>query len=360
MMSTEERIKAIEEELRKTKRHKGTEHHLGLLLAKLAKLKREQRVRASRKGGGKGFDIKKSGDATVVLVGFPSVGKSTLLSKITRAKSKIAEYDFTTLEVIPGVLEYEGAKIQVLDIPGIVGGAGKGRGRGREIISVARKADLLLILLEVKHPRHYGIILGELGGAGLRLNEDPPRITVEKSSRGGIFINSSVKLTKLKRQTIIAILNEFGMHNGTITFREDATAERLIDVLEGNRAYTPAIIAVNKTDLTKGIPEGFPEESIGVSAETGKGLEELKKSIYDGLGLIKVFTKPRSGEIKWDEPMILKKDVTVEGACKKLPRDFLKEFRYALVWGKSVKFPGQRVGLEHHLRDGDVLQILKR
>ena len=65
------------------------------------------------------------------MIGFPSVGKSTLLTSITETESLVAAYEFTTLTCIPGVINYNNTKIQLLDLPGIIEGAADGRGRGR-------------------------------------------------------------------------------------------------------------------------------------------------------------------------------------------------------------------------------------
>ncbi|KAJ0478270.1 putative GTP binding domain, P-loop containing nucleoside triphosphate hydrolase [Helianthus annuus] len=102
-------------EMAKTQKNKAIAHHLGLLKAKLAKLRRELLTPTSKGGGGAGesFDVTKSGDARVGLVGFPSVGKSTLLNKLSDTFSEVVSYEFTTLTCIPGVNTYRGAKIQV-------------------------------------------------------------------------------------------------------------------------------------------------------------------------------------------------------------------------------------------------------
>ena len=108
--------------------------------SKLARLRAQllEPVPGAGSGGGSGFDVSKSGDARIALVGFPSVGKSTFLSKTTKTKSEVAAYSFTTLTAIPGVLEYGGAEIQILDLPGIIEGASEGKGRGRQVISAAK------------------------------------------------------------------------------------------------------------------------------------------------------------------------------------------------------------------------------
>ncbi len=95
----------------------------------------------------------KTGDARVALIGFPSVGKSTLLTELTGTKSEAASYEFTTLTCIPGNIMHKGTKIQLLDLPGIIEGAAHGKGRGRQVIAVAKSSDLVLMVLDAAKVR---------------------------------------------------------------------------------------------------------------------------------------------------------------------------------------------------------------
>jgi hypothetical protein len=363
MVSIEERIKEIREEIRNTPYNKATQHHIGKLKAKLARLIDEsQRKKVSKKG--KTYGAKKSGDATVVLAGFPSVGKSTLLNKLTNAESRVAEYDFTTLKVIPGILEYKGAKIQILDVPGLIHGASSGKGRGKEVLSVIRNADLLLILIDVFNLQQLDVINKELYEAGVRLNEKPPDVKILKKNRGGVEISSTVELTKIGEDTIKAVLSEYRIHNADVLIREDVTIEQLIDAVIGNRIYIPSIVALNKIDLVK---EDYLEKVqsqlkgyIPISADKNTNLEKLKEAIFERLNFIRVYLKPQGGEVDLKEPIIVPGSTTVGGVCSRIHRDFKSKFRYAQIWGKSVRFKGQRVGLEHVLVDEDVLSIIVR
>ena len=145
-------------------------------LRKLARLRAQLLEPTSSGGGpGSGFDVSKSGDARISLVGFPSVGKSTFLSKVTKTRSEVASYAFTTLTAIPGVLEYDGAEIQLLDLPGIIEGASEGKGRGRQVISAAKTSDLILMVLDAtKRAEQRAQLEAELEAVGIRLNREPP------------------------------------------------------------------------------------------------------------------------------------------------------------------------------------------
>jgi uncharacterized protein len=167
----EKQIKDIEDEIFNTQKNKATEHHIGKLKAKLAKLRAQVEIRKGSGAKGQGFAVKKSGDATVCLIGFPSIGKSTLINQLTDAKSRVGAYDFTTLDAIPGMLKYKGAEIQIIDLPGLISGASEGRGRGREILSAIRNADLILFMIDAQHRAHLSLMAQELQKAGLRLNQ---------------------------------------------------------------------------------------------------------------------------------------------------------------------------------------------
>ncbi|HOI39356.1 MAG TPA: GTP-binding protein [Methanobacterium sp.] len=361
-MDIEERIRKIEEEITKTPYNKATSHHIGKLKAKISKLREESIKRSSSSTKGRGFTLKKTGDSTVVLVGFPSVGKSTILNQITNAQSKIGAYEFTTLDVIPGVMEYRGAQIQIFDIPGIIAGASKGKGRGREILSVARNADLIVMVLDVFNPHHQELIMDELINIGIRPNRKAPDVTVKRRKLGGVKLASTVPLTHMDEKTIRSILNEYGFHSADVLIREDITIDRFIDALDNSIVYIPLLMVVNKIDLVdatylKKLKEKM-DDALYIAADKGMMVEELKDEIYHRLKLIRIYMKPQGQKADLEEPLIIRKGATVEDVAGRLHRDFLKNFRHAKVWGNSVKFPGQKVGLEHVLQDKDVLRII--
>ena len=226
--------------------------HLQLLKAKLAKLKAE--VVAGPKGGGAkpgdGFDVTKSGDVRVGMVGFPSVGKSSLLTALTGTQSEVAAYEFTTLTCIPGTIHYRGARIQLLDMPGIIEGAKDGKGRGRQVIGTARTCDVILIVLDAAKPlTHKRLIEKELEGFGIRLNKRPPNVVFTRKEKGGIAFRST-QTQSLDEETVKAVCNEYRIHNAEIQVRQpNLTVEELIDVIEGkNIVYIPCLYVLNKID----------------------------------------------------------------------------------------------------------------
>jgi len=270
-MGVEEKIKAIEDEMARTKYHKGTEHHFGKLKARVAHLKK---MMGQKKKGGARFSVRKSGDATVILIGEASVGKSSVFNSLTGAHSKVGDHPFTTQKIIPGIMDYGGVQIQVLDTPALELGEG-------EILSFASMADLVVVVCDASKKNLTGIM-------------------------------KELERVKVKGEPFVII---------------------------------------NKCDVEGG--GGFC-----ISALDGMGIEELKEEMYRRLKLLRVYMKPRRGEADRNRPLVVKEGSSVSDVWEKLR---LKgEMGYALVWGSSAKFPGQKVGEEHILKDGDVITIVMR
>ena len=381
-MGVMEKIKEIEAEMARTQKNKATNYHLGTLKAKLARLRNELFVEqggGGGGGGGEGFDVARNGDARVALIGFPSVGKSSLLSELTSTESLAAGYEFTTLTCIPGVLKYKGSKIQVLDLPGIIEGAAHGAGRGKEVIAVARSADAILIVLDAGKEglqRHREILERELETVGIRLNQKRPDVTVSKrKAGGGVRFASTVPQPNLgpePEKLVTQILKEYRVMSADVLAREAITVDQLVDVVQGNREYKPCLYLYNKID-TVTIEEidqlaRMPHSMVGsVAQHYNIGLAEeddrLKQNLWKYLGLTRVYTKRKGSPPDLEEPVVLseiRKGTTVKSLCANISSEMLRDFNYALVWGTSAKHTPQRCGLTHPLDDEDVVQIVTK
>ncbi|XVH30810.1 OBG GTPase family GTP-binding protein [Haloferacaceae archaeon DSL9] len=366
-MGLEEDIDAIREEIANTPYNKSTEAHIGRLKAKLAE-KKEKLENQSSAGGGQGYAVEKHGDATVALVGFPSVGKSTLINALTNAESETGAYEFTTLDVNPGMLQYRGANIQILDVPGLIEGAAGGRGGGREVLSVVRTADLVVFMLSVFEIEKYERLWEELYENKIRLDASPPSLNIRKTGRGGIKVTTNDRV-ELDDETIKGVLREYGYVNAEVTVRGDITVDELIDGIMDNRVYLPSIVTVNKADLIDReylptVHENLremgldPDEVTFISASAEKGLDSLKDRIWEALGLVRIYMDKPGRGVDDDEPLVLRSGETVGDACTKLGRDFEERFRFARVSGPSAKHDEQQVGKDHVLADEDVLRIV--
>ncbi len=371
-MSTEElrkRIEELEKELSETKYNKRTQHAIGLLKAKIARLRDELEKRQSKsRHSGIGYAVKKEGDVTIGLVGKPSVGKSTILTKLTNKESKIGAYEFTTLDVVPGLMNYEFVNFQILDLPGIIEGASKNKGFGRKVLSVVRSCDMILLVIDARNIKDIDILLKELNESGIRVNKERPNIKINRTHSGGIKIVANLSNETLPEETIKEILRDNKIMNAEVLISEKGVdIYDLIDALYNNLTYVKGAIILNKIDLLdkktleekiKEVKEKYPGFSVAtVSADKNINLNELKRFIYKELGFIKIYLKEPRKEPDLSRPLIVREGDSIKTVCEKIHKDFVKRFRFAKIKGNSVKFDWQRVGLDHEVSDGDIIEI---
>eukprot|EP01084_Bolivina_argentea_P089965 162191_1 len=350
----------------RTQKNKATEYHLGLLKAKLSQLRKQLLAPPPGSGGkGEGFDVMKSGNASVALIGFPSVGKSSFLNLVCGGtKSAESAHEFTTLTCIPGLLTYNTAKIQLLDLPGIIEGASKGKGRGKQVIAVARSCDMVFMMVDaIKGEIQKKLLTKELFDCGIRLNCKPRDIYIKKTKGGGMKINATVPLTQINKRLIEGILQSYKIHNCDVVIREDVSMDELIDAIEGNRKYLPCLFGYNKIDnLTIEELDAIAalNENVVLSVKKKLFTDFTIEKIWETLDMIRIYTKPKGSAPDLTEPVILKSGSSVEDLCKSIHRDMVKKFRYCLVWGRSAKHRPQTVGISHVLFDEDVCQVVTK
>lgn len=334
-MGIAEKIQEIKDEMAKTQKNKATEYHLGTLKAKLAKLRSQltEPDKGSAKGGD-GFEVEKLGHARIAMIGFPSVGKSTMLGVLTNTVSEAAAYEFTTLTCIPGFVYHNDAKLQLLDLPGIIEGAASGKGRGRQVIAVGKSSDLIMMVLDTqKGEEQKAKLTAELESVGIRLNQDKPLITVRQTQKGGIMVNCTQKRTRMDDKMIKNVLSEYKMHNAHVVMRGDYDVDQLIDSIEGNRKYIKCLYVYNKIDTVsiEDVDElASQPNSTVISSGMKLGLDLLKEQLWDMLGLVRVYTKKKGSPPDLQDPLILthgRGGYTVKAAIKQIHRQLIKSFK---------------------------------
>ncbi|MBS3107657.1 50S ribosome-binding GTPase [Candidatus Woesearchaeota archaeon] len=345
-----EKIKALEEMLKVAPSHKGAEVLRAEIKSKLSKLKEMLEKEKQQKTKGAQISIKKEGAAQVMIVGMTNSGKSLLLSKLTNAKPDVQEYEFTTKDPEIGIMNHDGVLIQLVEMPAIYEDFAY-KGRGPLLFSIMRNADLILVVLDTSHnpEKQKEIIFNEFDKAQIRLGKDRPRIKIKKGFEGGVSYVGE-ELIKADMEDVKKLVFEKHLSNAIIEISEPMTLEELEDALNQSTAYLRCLIVGNKSDLSSN------KGDILVSAKDGTGLNELKKKIYEQLDIIKVFTKT-PGKKKDHPPIALPKGATIRFLSQIIHKDFYKKFKFARVWGKSVKFDSASVGLGHKLADDDVVEF---
>src|SRR3989442_4633594 len=173
------------------------------------------------------------------------------------------------------------------------------------------------------------LLKNELHAMGIRIDQKPPDVVINRGIKGGLALTTSVKLTKLTPATVKGIVEAYGISNGGILVREDVTDEQLIDVLTGNRRYVPSLVVLNKMDLVNEQYLAAAKKQIGrdfvpVSAEKGLNMGLLAERIWETLDFIRIYLKRPDGDADFEKPLILPAGSTLRDVCKKIHPRFVE------------------------------------
>jgi len=367
----EEKIKKLEEFMSLFPKHKGTENLRAQVKRKISLLKREIEEKKQKRTGaasGPKIFVEKEGDAQIVVLGPANVGRSSLLSLLTNSKVAVSSYPYTTTEPTPGMFNYQDLQLQMVEAPALMAGSAEGGAWGLQTLTSARNADGLILMVDLSQnaTEQFSLISRELDKAKILTKKPKTRIEIEKKYMGaklkfivlGRLIDCSVKdLTRL--------LKSYGIRDATVKIQGEATLDDVEEAIFEGKVYRPAIILANKADhpmaaerleqLKKVV--GEDAKIVAVSCNTKAGLENVGPEIFEMLDIIRVYTKDPSKRDASMRPFTIRKGSTIFDLAKRIHSDFYKQFSYAKVWSKRLRFSPQKVGGTFPLQDGDTVEI---
>jgi len=307
-----EKLRLAQELLAMMPKHKGTDKLQADLKSKIAKLKLQVEGPPQKKHGTRHADtrdhIDKEGAAQIILIGPPNSGKSTILDAVTGAKPLIGDYPYTTREPLTGMMTYESVQLQLIDTPPIADDYME-----KFLPPLVRQADLVVLVVDIATPGFENRIVAvfkQLEEKRIILCAEPP----EEVDDPRFYY----------KKTVIAA-------HKSLEEGADIGREKL------NQLYPDFKI----------IPTSILDDDM---------MFNFAKSLFDALGVIRVYTKKVGHDPDYDDPIILPIGGTVEDAALQLHKDFLKKLQYAKVWGEG-KHEGQRVKNNFVLTDGDIIEF---
>lgn len=338
--TTEEKIKALQEFLSAIPKHKGTENLVYWAKRRLAELKEEaqlERKKSSSLGKGLQFFIEKEGAGQVVLVGNNEL-RNKLMKILTNVKSDPKELP------VPGMMQYQDVKIQLVNPPPLIFEA---RALVGKILGLIKNADSLLIV--VKNKEEFNSIREFLENNGVYLKKPKGKVIIDRTRYGnsGIRVVVLGKLIDTSEVEVKKYLESFGIKSALVKIFGEVTLDDIEKEVFETAFYKQAVVATQ---------ELFQVNEDAVVIVNLTDLEKIREAVFKSLDVIRVYTK-EPGEKPTLDPLTVKRGTTVIEVARKLHNDLAENFKYARVWGRSVKFQGQKVGADYILEDGDIIEI---
>ncbi|MBL7160195.1 MAG: TGS domain-containing protein, partial [Candidatus Aenigmarchaeota archaeon] len=287
----------------------------------LSKLKKQPKAKVGRHA----FSLAKHGDAQVCILGMTQTGKSTLLSMLTNAKPKISDVPYTTKKPEIGVMEWEGTKIQIVELPSTFQNIH---------MNVAQTCDGIIVVYRNEKD------LNKIREVLVEFKIDVPFFEINISSHEEIDEGGHIKK-----------ISSFGETS------EDGYIKNLCVPDKINES-----VHIKKISASGEEHESSHIKNISASGEENMRDEEhpalilLKEKIWRMLSLVRVYTK-EPGKKAEKRALVLNEGDIILDAAKQVHKDFIRFFSFARVWGDSAKYPGQMFGLGHVLKDGDIVEF---
>jgi ribosome-interacting GTPase 1 len=308
--SPADRLERLREMFRLLPKHKGTEKLQAELKQKISRARDDlDGSKHSGKKSGVSHRVSREGAGQVVLVGGPNSGKSAILAALTNAKPEVAPYPFTTRVPYPGMMAWEDVRLQLVDLPPIAVDLME-----PWVPAIIRSADAALFVVDLASDD----LADEADAALTRL---------------------SAAHTELVGELPYDVEDETLQHVRSILVANKADADGAADRLEVVREW---------------FGPRFP--ILAVSAETGQGMDELRRSTYDLLGVMRIYTKVPGKPVDRSSPFTIPEGSTVLDLAREIHRDLEGTLKYAKVWGSGA-FDGQTVKKDHELHSGDVVEL---
>jgi small GTP-binding protein len=365
-----EKIQLMQEFLSLVPKHKGTAKLCAQVKKQMAILRREIEEKKHRKAGRSGpkFFIEKEGAAQIALLGLTNSGKSSLLAAVTNAKVEVSSTPYTTREPIPGIMNYEDIQFQIMEAPALMEGSADGRAWGLQTLALARNADGLILVVDLSSDPvgQLSTILSELEKARISVLKPMGRVEIEKKFMGaGLRIILVGRLLDCTSMDVEELLRSYRVTDAIVKISGEATLDEVEAAIFESVVYKPTVIVANKVDMDVArVNFKLLESYVGgklpilaVSCEKRYGLENLGKTLFRALDIIRVYTKEPSEREPSKKPFILKKGATVYDLARNIHSDFSERFSFAKVWAKRLVFSPQKVGMAFTLEDGDIVEI---
>ena len=355
--SLDEKYAALLEMRSHMPKHKGAENLRAEITRKIKTLslqmekKEAQRKKAS---AGHSVSVKKDGIAQIVIIGLPNSGKSTFLNTFTNSDAGVASYPFSTVKPEIGMMDFEKAKIQMVELPPIIEGSSRGKAMGPEMLAIARNADAILLIVDAStFDNDAATLVSELKAVGIELGGKKPPVKIEKSEFPGISITGRNYLQCAEKEAI-EYLKQRGQFNVSLKIYGKAGINEIEQSMNSKTIYKNSLILVN-TFGGRFYMLPFKFMDVPVVIWQKKSAEELSNFLFTMLDKVLVYTKKPREKIA-DKPMAVEKGANVFDVACTVHKDFMKTFKYAKVWG-STKFAGQRVSKNYEVRQNDMVEI---